>query len=166
MTVESALAGSGPLAQPTDVVVAAKSKVPQLAIEVQWHPRGEDHSGFANAAMADVVKMAVARTRGLVEQAAVLVAAPARFWRWLPGYAEDRLGYELLGPEQETPASVKSDFLVNRAWDFLFQGGMDNELPDRLWSSVMAGAEVRSPWAEMDLRLLEVKGLGIARAVR
>ena len=166
VTVETSLAGSGQLAQPTDVVVAAKSKVPQLAIEVQWHPRGEDHSGFANAAMADVVKMAVARTRGLVEQAAVLVAAPARFWRWLPGYAEDRLGYELLGPEQETPASVKSDFLVNRAWDFLFQGGMDNELPDRLWSSVMAGAEVRSPWAEMDLRLLEVKGLGSARAVR
>jgi hypothetical protein len=166
VTVESALAGSGPLAQPTDVVVAAKSKAPQLAIEVQWHPRGEDHSGFANAAMADVVKMAVARTRGLVEQAAVLVAAPARFWRWLPGYAEDRVGYELLGPEQETPASVKSDFLVNRAWDFLFQGGMDNELPDRLWSSVMASAEVRSPWAEMELRLLEVKGLGAARAVR
>lgn len=166
VTVESPLAASGALAQPTDVVVAAKSKAPQLAIEVQWHPRGEDHSGFANAAMADVVKMAVARTRGLVEQAAVLVAAPARFWRWLPGYAEDRVGYELLGPEQETPASVKSDFLVNRAWDFMFQGGMDNELPDRLWSSVMASAEVRSPWAEMELRLLEVKGLGAARAVR
>ena len=166
VTVESALAGSGPLAQPTDVVVAAKSKAPQLAIEVQWHPRGEDHSGFANAAMADVVKMAVARTRGLVEQAAVLVAAPARFWRWLPGYAEDRVGYELLGPEPETPSSVKSDFLVNRAWDFLFQAGMDNELPDRMWSSVMASAEVRSPWAEMELRLLEVKGLGAARAVR
>ena len=116
--------------------------------------------------MADVVKMAVARTRGLVEQAAVLVCAPARFWRWLPGYAEDRVWYELLGPEQETPASVKSDFLVNRAWDFLFQGGMDNELPDRLWSSVMAIAEVRSPWAEMELRLLEVKGLGASRAVR
>src|SRR5437870_6323340 len=58
VTVESSLAATGALAEPTDVVVAAKSKVPQLAIEVQWHPRGEDHSGFANAAMADVVKMA------------------------------------------------------------------------------------------------------------
>src|SRR5213594_3741280 len=103
VSVESSLANTGPLSHPTDVVVGAKSKVPQLAIEVQWHPRGEDHGGFAGGALEDVVKMAVARTKGLVEQGAVLVAAPARFWRWLPGFAEDRLGYELLGPEQETP---------------------------------------------------------------
>jgi len=166
VTVESALASTGPLAQPTDVVVAAKSKVPQFAVEVRWHPRGEDHSGFANAVMADVIKMAVARTKGMVEQAAVLVAAPARFWRWLPGYAEDRAGYELLGPDEGTPASIKSDFLVNSTWDYVFQGGMEPELPDRLWSSLLASAELRSPWAEMELRLLEVKGLGGVKAVR
>jgi hypothetical protein len=166
VTVETSLAGSGQLAQPTDVVVAAKSKVPQLAIEVQWHPRGEDHGGFANAAMADVIKMAVARTKGAVEQAAVLVAAPARFWRWLPGYAEARAGYELLGPEQGTPATLKSDFLAGGAWDYLFEAGLDHEIPDRLWSSVLGSADLRSPWAEMELRLLEVKGLGSARAVR
>ncbi|TML01741.1 MAG: hypothetical protein E6G40_02190 [Actinobacteria bacterium] len=166
VTVESSLAATGALAEPTDVVVAAKSKVPQLAIEVQWHPRGEDHSGFANAAMADVVKMAVARTKGVVEQAGVLVAAPARFWRWLPGYSEDRVGYELLGPEEGTPATLKSDFLANSTWDYMFQSGMDHEVPDRLWSSVLGSANLRSPWADMELRLLEVKGLGSARAVR
>ena len=166
VTVESSLAATGALAEPTDVVVAAKSKVPQLAIEVQWHPRGEDHSGFANAAMADVVKMAVARTKGVVEQAGVLVAAPGRFWRWLPGYSEDRVGYELLGPEEGTPATLKSDFLANSTWDYMFQSGMDHEVPDRLWSSVLGSADLRSPWADMELRLLEVKGLGSARSVR
>lgn len=166
VTVESSLSPSGPLAEPTDVVVAAKTKVPQLAIEVQWHPRGEDHSGFANAAMADVVKMAVARTRGLVEQSTILVGAPPRFWRWLPGYAEDRRGYELLDPGQDTPASTKSDFLADSAWDFLFERGLDHDLPDRLWSSVLGSAEVRSPWTEVELRLLEVKGLGSMKSVR
>src|SRR5216117_8302 len=82
VSMETGLAGSGPLAAPVDVVVAAKSRVPQLAIEVQWHSRGEDHAGFANAAMADVVKMVLARTKGAVEQAAVLLGAPSRFWRW------------------------------------------------------------------------------------
>jgi hypothetical protein len=43
---------------------------------------------------------------------------------------------------------------------------MDHELPDRLWASVMSGAELRSPWAEMELRLLEVKGLGSTASVR
>jgi hypothetical protein len=166
VSMESGLASSGPLAQPVDVVVAAKSRVPQLAIEVQWHSRGEDHAGFATAAMADIVRMVAARTQGAVEQAAVLVGAPSRFWRWLPGYAEDRPGYELLGPDPDTPASVKADFLAGSAWDPLFQSGMDTELPERLWTSVLGGAEVRSPWVETELRLLEVKGLGNATAVR
>jgi hypothetical protein len=166
VSMETNLASAGPLAQPVDVVVAAKSRIPQLAIEVQWHARGEDHAGFANAAMADVVKMVVARTTGVVEQAAVLVGAPSRFWRWLPGYAEDRPGYELLGPDADTPASAKADFLAGSSWDGLFQAGMERELPDRLWTSVLAGADVRSPWAETELRLLEVKGLGNTKAVR
>ena len=166
VSVETTLAPSGPLADPTDIVVAAKTKVPQFAVEVQWHPRGEDHGGFATAAMGDMVKMAVAKGRGLVEQASVLVAAPGRFWRWLPGFAEDRAGYELLGPEPGTPATVKSDFLVGSAWGELFEGGLDREVPDRMWSSVLAGAELRSPWAEMEVRLLEVKGLGAVRSVR
>ena len=151
VSVESSLANTGPLSHPTDV---------------QWHPRGEDHGGFAGGALEDVVKMAVARTKGLVEQGAVLVAAPARFWRWLPGFAEDRAGFELLDPDPDSPASVKSSFLAEGAWDFVFAAGMDPELPERLWSSVLGGAEVRAPWAEMELRLLDVKGLGPARAVR
>jgi hypothetical protein len=167
VSMEATLATTGPLAQPVDVVVAAKTtRVPQLAIEVLWHSRGEDHAGFANAAMADVVKMIAARTKGAVEQAAVLIGAPSRFWRWLPGYAEDRPGYELLGPDPDTPASVKADFLAGSSWDALFQAGMERELPDRLWTSVLASAEVRSPWVESELRLLEVKGLGNAKAVR
>lgn len=158
--------GPGGLAEPTDVIVAAKTRVPQLAIEVQWHPRSEDHAGFANAALADMVKMTVARQKGAVEQGAVLLAGPPRFWRWLPGYAEDRSGYELLNTDSDTPASVKSDFLGGPTWDFVFEAGMDRELPERLWASVIAAAEVRSPWAEMELRLLDVKGLGSLKNVR
>jgi hypothetical protein len=165
VSVEAGL-GNGYLAQPTDVIVAAKTRVPQLAIEIQWHPRSEDHAGFANAALADMIKMIAARQKGALEQGAVLVAAPPRFWRWLPGYAEDRVGYELLTPDPETPASVKSDFLGGSGWDTVFDAGMDPELPDRLWSSIMAAADVRSPWAEMELRLLEVKGLGGLKNVR
>jgi hypothetical protein len=165
VSVEAGL-GTGALAEPTDVIVAAKTRVPQLAIEVQWHPRSEDHAGFANAAIADMLKMILARQKGVLEQGAVLVAAPPRFWRWLPGYAEDRSGYELLTTDAETPASVKSDFLAGSSWDFVFDAGMDRELPERLWSSIMAAAELRSPWAEMDLRLLEAKGLGGAKDVR
>jgi hypothetical protein len=158
--------GSGPLGSPTDVIVAAKTRVPQLAIEIQWHPRSEDHAGFANGAIEDMLKMTVARQKGAVEQGAVLLAAPPRFWRWLPGYAEDRSGYELLTTNAEAPASVKADFLGGSTWDFVFDAGMDRELPDRLWSSVMASAEVRSPWAEMEMHLLDVKGLGGLRNVR
>jgi hypothetical protein len=165
VSVEASL-GPGALAQPTDVIVAAKTRVPQLAIEVQWHPRSEDHAGFANGALGDMLKMIVARQKGVLEQGAVLVAAPPRFWRWLPGYAEDRSGYDLLTTDAETPASVKSDFLAGSTWDFLFDAGMDPELPERLWSSVMAAAELRSPWAEMELRLLDVKGLGGLKNVR
>ena len=158
--------GQGSLSSPTDVIVAAKTRVPQLAIEINWHPRSEDHAGFANDAIADIVKLTMARQRGAVEQGVVLVAAPPRFWRWLPGYAEDRAGYELLTTDAETPASVKTDFLAGPTWDFVFDGGLESELPDRLWSSIMGSAEVRSPWAEMELRLLDVKGLGSLRNVR
>jgi hypothetical protein len=166
VSVEAGLASAGILAQPCDVVVAAKSKVPQLAVEIQWHPRGEDQAGFANAAIGDVVKMVAARTKGAVEQAMVLIGAPARFWRWLPGYAEDRPGYELLGPDLETPASAKSEFLSAHTWDALFDDGLDRDLPDRMWSSLTGSVEARSPWAEMELRLLDVKGLGAARSIR
>src|SRR5439155_9054081 len=55
VSVEAPLASTGLLSHPTDVVVAAKSKVPQLAIEVQWHPRSEDHAGFAGATLGDLV---------------------------------------------------------------------------------------------------------------
>jgi hypothetical protein len=166
VSVQSGLASKGVLAEPCDVVVAGKGRVPQFAVELEWHPRGEDHAGFANQSMHDVLKMIVARTRGAVEQAAVLVAAPARFWRWLPGYAEDHPGYDLLGSDSDTPTSTKSEFLAGPAWDQVFESGMDRELPERLWTCLMASAEVRSPWADTELRLLEVKGLGQSTAVR
>jgi hypothetical protein len=166
VSVEAPLGAAGILSQPSDVVVSARSKVPQLAIELQWHPRGEDHVGFANVVMADVLKMAVARTRNVVEQGTVLVAAPTRFWRWLPGYAEDRVGYELLNPEGDAPVSAKSDFLAGATWDFLFAAGLETELPDRIWASLLANTEVRSPWADLELHLLDVKGLGSVQSVR
>ena len=164
--VDTALGPNGILGEPTDVVVAARTKVPQLAVEVQLHPRGEDHVGFANTVMQDVLKMALARTNGTVEQAAVLVGAPSRFWRWLPGYAEDRPGYELLAPDAETPANARGEFLAASNWDFLFERGVDNELPDRIWTSLLGGAEVRSPWMDLETRLLEVKGLGALKPAR
>jgi len=164
--VDTALASGGVLASPTDVVVQARTKVAQLAVEIRLHPRGEDHPGFARAVMGDIVKMAVARSMDLVEQASVLVGAPARFWRWLPTYAEDRNGFELLNADSDTPASAKADFLGGATWDFLFEQGLNGQVPERLWTSLLATAEVRSPWTEMELRLIEVKGLGSLRDVR
>jgi hypothetical protein len=158
--------GAGVLASPTDVVVQARTKMAQLAVEICLHPRGEDHAGFAGTAMADLVKMAVARSLDTVEQAAVLVGAPSRFWRWLPAYAEERHGLELLSVDPDTPASAKTDFLAGSNWDFLFAAGLDGQVPERMWTAMLATAEVRSPWTEMELRLIEVKGLGSLRDVR
>jgi len=166
VAVEAPLGKGGVLATPTDVVVASRTKTPQLAIERQWHPRGEDHPAFVSQVMGDLVKMAVARSRDAVEQATILVGAPARFWRWLPAYSEDRTGYELLNPESDTPSTTKSEFLGGPSWEPLFAGGMDDEVPERLWTSLLDTAAVRSPWAEMELRLLEVKGLGSLKSVR
>ncbi len=147
VSVETPVGKAGALAQPTDVVVAAKTRTPQLAMELHWHPRGEDHAGFATTALGDLVKMALAQSTGAVEQATLLVGAPTRFWRWLPTYAADRNGFELLNPEPEAPASAKADFLGGASWDGLFNGGLDTKVPERRWSSLMANAEVRSPWA-------------------
>jgi hypothetical protein len=166
VSAEAPLAKAGILAQSTDVVVASRTKTPQLAIEIQWHPRGEDHPGFVTHVMGDLVKMALARNRNVVEQATILIGAPARFWRWLPGYAEGRVGYELLNPESDTPATTKSEFLSGPTWDPLFDRGLDREVPDRLWTSLLDTTAVRSPWTDMELRLLEVKGLGSLTNVR
>ena len=166
VSMDLPLASSGLLAQPSDVVVAARSRVPQLAVELRWHPRGEDHAGFATAVIGDVAKMALARTSNAVEQAAVLVSAPARFWRWLPTYSQDHRGFDLLSPEADQPASTKADFLAGPAWDSLFASGLPNEVPERLWTSPIASADVRSPWIETELRLLDVKGIGRQVAVR
>lgn len=166
VSVLTPLAKAGALSQSSDVVVAAKSKVPQLAVEVQFHPRGEDHAGFAAAAIGDIVKMALAKSKDAVEQACVLVAAPSRFWRWLPSFAEDRSGFELLSPHADTPASTKSDFLGGPTWDALFERGMDRQVPDRLWASALGTVEARSPWTELEIKLLEVKGLGALKDVR
>jgi hypothetical protein len=166
VSVEAPLGASGILSQPTDVIVSGRTKAPQLAVELQWHPRGEDHVGFANVVVADIVKMVAARTKNAVEQGVVLVTAPTRFWRWLPSYAEDRLGYELLNPGADAPASTRSDFLAGNVWDFLFDAGLDRELPERIWTSLLANVDVRSPWADLEMHLLDVKGLGSVQAVR
>lgn len=166
VSMDTPLGKVGSLTNPCDVVVAARSKVPQLAVEVQFHPRGEDHASFAAAALGDVVKMAVAKGRDAVEQACVLIAAPSRFWRWLPGFAETRAGYDLLSPEPDTPAAARSDFLGDPAWAPLFEAVGDAEVPDRLWTSAIGTEETRSPWTELELRLLEVKGLGGFRDAR
>ena len=165
VSVETPL-GQGTFEAPTDVVVSAKSKAPQLAVELQWHPRGEDHLAFADAAMRDVVRMAIASATKAVEQGSVLLAAPGRFWRWLAGYAGERAGYELLDPDPETPVSAKTDFLGGSAWRFLFEGWSDPKVPERLWSSLAAEASVRSPWGDVELRLLNVKGIGSIRPLR
>jgi hypothetical protein len=159
VSVDSSMAKAGLLATPTDVVVAGRTKTPQLAVELQWHPRGEDHAGFARLAVSGVVKMAVAKSHNAVEQAAMVVSAPGRFWRWLPGYAEEHSGFELLAAEAETPSSAKSEFLASPGWESILPNDTDGELPDRLWTQLLDRAEIRSPWAEMELRLFEVKGL-------
>ena len=92
----------------------------------------------------------------------MVVAAPTRFWRWLPGYSEEHLALELLGASAEAPSSARSEVLSGPSWDFLFAGDADQEMPERLWTQLLDGAEIRSPWAEVELRLFEVKGLGPA----
>ncbi len=54
VSVEAPIGKGGILSRPTDVLVAGRTKTPQLAIEIQWHPRGEDHAGFAQAVIGDV----------------------------------------------------------------------------------------------------------------
>jgi hypothetical protein len=166
VAVETPLASGGLLSQPSDVVVAGRTKLPQLAVELEWHPRGEDHVGFANVVMSDLLKMILARMKNAAEQGAVVIAAPTRFWRWLPGYAEDRAGYELLAPGADAPASTRSDFLGGGTWDFLFDAGLDVELPDRLWTSLLVSVDIRSPWSDLEMRVLDAKGLGANQPVR
>jgi hypothetical protein len=160
VSVATPLGPKPPLNEPTDVVVAGRARSPQLAVELRWHPRGEDHAGFAGGVMWDIVKMAVAQTAGAVEQACVLIGAPTRFWRWLPAYGQDHAGYDLLDATADTPASTKADFLAGPVWRGMFEAGMPADLPERLWTSVVDAVQARSPWGETDLRLLEVKGLG------
>jgi len=166
VSVNAPLGTKGVLKDPVDVVVAGKARTPQFAAEIAWHPRGEDHAGFASRTMWDLVKMVVARQAGAVEQAGVAIAAPSRFWRWLPGYADDHPGYDLLASNAETPTSTKAEFLAGPAWNHVFDGGMDRDLPERLWTSLLAGTQIESPWAETEIRLLEVKGLGQVSTVR
>jgi hypothetical protein len=165
VSVETALGKQGVLAEPTDVVVFGKTRTPQLALELTWHPRGEDHPGFGQAAVGKIAKLATARTANAVEQAAVLIGAPIRFWRWVPSYAEERAGYDLLIPDPQTPVSEKSDFLADSTWEAVLPEGVEAEVPERLWTSHLASAEIHSPWAEMELHLLEVKGLGPLRSL-
>lgn len=149
------LGRDGVLAEPFDVVVQGR-RVPQLALEIRWHPRGEDHEGFARRAARGLARLGLARAREAVEQTALLVAAPSRFWRWLPAYAADRPGFALIDPDPESPATVRVDAA---GFAFLREDGVP-ELPERLWAGLLLAADVRSPWAEAEVRLVEVKGLG------
>jgi hypothetical protein len=166
VSMQTGLGGHGVLAEPCDVVVAGRTRTPQLAIQIAWHPRGEDHGGFVVDAMRAMLKMGLARAHQSAEQCAVVLAAPARFWRWLPSYASDQAGLDVLDPDPETPASVTLEFLSGPAWDPLFHSGLDVELPDRLWSAALASVPVASPWVDIEMHLLEVKGLGAIKPVR
>src|SRR5436309_2661235 len=71
-----------------------------------------------------------------------------------------------LGLAARSAPTAKADFLAGPAWNDLFEQGMERNLPERLWTSLLAGSEIRSPWADTELRLLEVKGLGNPGKVR
>jgi len=144
VSVNTPLGPKPPMNEPTDIVVAGKARAPQLAVELRWHPRGEDHAGFAGTVMWDIVKMAVAQTAGSVEQATVLIGAPARFWRWLPGFAADRAGYDLLDAASDSASSTKSEFLEGPVFRPMFEAGMPRTVPERLWTSLIDSVEIRS----------------------
>ena len=166
VSMQTGLGGHGVLAEPCDVVVAGRTRTPQLAVQIAWHPRGEDHGGFVRRRHAGVVKMALARAHGSVEQAAVVLAAPARFWRWLPGYAADHPGMDVLGPRPRD-AGERQARLPGRL-------GMGSAVPLRAWTSNCPSGcgrgprvgVVASPWVDIEMRMLEVKGLGAVKAVR
>ena len=166
VSMQQSLGGHGVLGEPCDVVVAGRTRTPQLAVQIAWHPRGEDHAGFAVEAVGALLKLGLARARGAAEQSVVVAAAPAKFWRWLPDYASDHPALDVLDPDPETPASVTVDFLLGATWEPLFDAGMDTELPERLWSAAVASASVASPWIDLELRMLEVKGLGQIAPIR
>jgi len=166
VSIQQSLGGHGVLGEPCDVVVAGRTRTPQLAVQIAWHPRGEDHGGFAVVAVGALLKLGLARARGATEQSVAVVAAPAKFWRWLPDYAGDHPAFDVLDPDPETPVSVTTDFLASTAWEPLFDDGIDTELPERLWSAAVASASVASPWIDLELRMLEVKGLGQIAEVR
>jgi hypothetical protein len=163
---EAALGGHGVLAEPCDLMVAGRTRTPQLILQIAWHPRGEDHAGFVEEAMRAALKMSLAKARDAAEQTVVILAAPMKFWRWLPGYSGERPGLDLLDPDPESPVSAKLEFLGGSAWDGLFERGMDVEMPERMWSALLATAEIRSPWVDVELHALEVKGLGAVSPVR
>ena len=165
VAVDAPLGKHGMLAEPCDVVVTARSRAPQLAVEVRWHPRGEDRPAFVRQVMEDVAKLGLARSKEVVEQAVVLVAAPLKFWRWVETYAEEHAGYVLLDPAPESPASARSEFLAAPEWDGLLAEGKVDELPERLWTQLLGTFQIRSPWSDAEVRLLEVKGLGAVIAV-
>ena len=98
--MQTDLGGHGVLAEPCDVVVAGRTRTPQLAIQIAWHPRGEDHGGFVLDAMRALLKMGLARAHQSAEQCGVVLAAPGRFWRWLPGYAAPA-GLDVLDPDRD-----------------------------------------------------------------
>ena len=165
VAVDVPLARQGAPSGPVDVVVAGRTRTPQLALEVAWHPRGEDHAGFAQRVLADIARMGLARAREGAEQAAVLVAAPPRFWRWLPAYAEEHTMFAALAAGEETPATVRADVMAADGSGFPWASLPERELPERLWTSLLLATGVRSPWADAELRLLETKGLGGVAAV-
>jgi hypothetical protein len=166
VTSEAALGGHGVLAEPCDLMVAGRTRTPQLILQIAWHPRGEDHAGFVEEGMSAALKMSLAKARDAAEQTVVVLAAPPKFWRWLPGYSGERPGLDLLDPDPESPVSAKLEFLGGSAWNGLFEQGMDRELPERMWSALVATADIRSPWVDVEIHALEVKGLGTVAPVR
>src|SRR5207245_9338884 len=46
VSMQSGLGGHGVLGEPCDVVVAGRTRSPQFAVQISWHPRGEDHGGY------------------------------------------------------------------------------------------------------------------------
>jgi len=52
------------------------------------------------------------------------------------------MGFELLNADPDTPASARSDFLAGPTWDPLFEAGLDGQVPERLWASLMEMAKI------------------------
>ena len=152
VSCEAALGGHGVLAEPCDVVVAGRTRTPQLAIQIAWHPRGEDHAGF-------VGRLCGRAEDGPGQGAGRGRSKPSWSWRRRRNSGGGSRGTRRSGRvstcwtrTRRSPASAKLEFLAGSAWDPTLRArhGRRTARTDcgRLW---WPRSDIGSPWVDVEI---------------